>query len=140
VSWLTDLLKEYPALTVARERLALVEERLRQLEEEKKHLQAENARLGEDLRTTKQQLEELQKKEAFIEDSGVLWKKDNSGRILPYCPTCRLALSKFPPMETDLARMRCSKCKFQAPFHPREQETIAGRLSELIETRTKQAL
>ena len=44
MSWLTDLLKDYPALSVAKERLALAEERFRHTEEENKRLKQ---RLGE---------------------------------------------------------------------------------------------
>jgi len=38
MAWLTDLLKEYPALSVAKERLALAEERFKHTEEENKKL------------------------------------------------------------------------------------------------------
>ena len=45
MGWLSDLLKEYPALSVAKERLALAEERFKNIEEENTKLKARVAEL-----------------------------------------------------------------------------------------------
>jgi predicted transcriptional regulator len=45
MGWLSDLLKEYPALSVAKERLALAEERFKHIEEENSKLKARVAEL-----------------------------------------------------------------------------------------------
>lgn len=45
MGWLSDLLKEYPALSVAKERLALAEERFKHIEEENAELKAHVAEL-----------------------------------------------------------------------------------------------
>ncbi len=41
MGWLNDLLKQYPAFSVARERLALIEEKLKATEAENKSCAAE---------------------------------------------------------------------------------------------------
>lgn len=54
MGWLADILKEFPAVSVARERLALVEQKHKDLEkkyneacEETKRLKAENSDLNQ---------------------------------------------------------------------------------------------
>lgn len=120
MGWLTDLLKEYPALSVAKERLALFEDRLRIFEAENQELKAENARL-------KQELSAHQTSSNFIEHTGVLWKQFN-GEVepLPYCPECKLAMSAFPPKSDEM--LTCSKCNFTAPFPPSQVDTLAKKL------------
>jgi hypothetical protein len=107
MGWLADLLKEYPALSVAKERLALVEERLRLVESENNKLKAENAEL-------KKRIPILEKASQFIEYKGVLWKQLN-GTIdsISYCPECKLAMSAFPPGSDEM--LICSKCNFTKP-------------------------
>ena len=45
MGWLTDLLKEYPALAIAKERLALVEERFKSTEAKNQALTEETDKL-----------------------------------------------------------------------------------------------
>jgi predicted nuclease with TOPRIM domain len=45
MKWITDLLREYPALSVAKERLLLIGEKNETLETENKALRKENQRL-----------------------------------------------------------------------------------------------
>lgn len=120
MGWLADLLKEYPALSVAKERLALVEERLRLAEAENKKLSAENAELRKKLTLS-------EKRNEFIEYKGVMWKQVGE-KIDPiaYCPECRLAMSAFPPGSDEM--LACSKCTFTAPFPPSEVNATAKRL------------
>lgn len=125
MGWLSDLLKEFPALSVAKERLALVEERLKSIENENKNLVSENADL-------KKQIAVCAKAEPFIEYKGVLWKQFN-GEVdtISYCPECKLAMSAFPPGSDEM--LICSRCNFTAPFPPSQVEAIAKKLeAELI--------
>lgn len=122
MSWLSDLLKEYPALNVARERLALAEQRYELLERENEVLKLENARLkgeNEAMRRTSPRPE-------FVESNGALFKRKADGTFEPiaYCPDCKSALSS--PIEPIL--LRCSKCKYSAPFHKSE---LTGIISQL---------
>jgi hypothetical protein len=120
MGWLGDLLKEYPALSVAKERLALVEERLRLMEAENKKLATENAEL-------KSKLSIHEKASEFIEYKGVLWKEfDGVVDSISYCPDCKLAMSAFPPGSDEM--LACSKCNFTAPFPPSQVGPTAKAL------------
>lgn len=117
MAWLSDLLKDYPALSVAKERLALVEERFKLLETENKKLNAENIDL-------KKRLSVCEKASQFIEYKGVMWKQlGQTIDSIAYCPECQLAMSAFPPGSDEM--LLCSKCNFTAPFPPSQVSTMA---------------
>lgn len=59
MGWLSDLLKDYPALSVAKERLALVQERYNQTEEENRRLKEKVKTLSEQNSQLRTQLEAL---------------------------------------------------------------------------------
>ncbi len=120
MGWLTDLLKEYPALSVAKERLSLIEEKLKTSEKENKELRKENDIL-------KSNIARIEKHNKFIEYNGVLWKELN-GKVekIAYCPECKLAMSTFPPGSNEM--LICSKCNFTAPFSPNEVNSISNKL------------
>ncbi len=120
MSWLTDLLKEYPALSVAKERLSLIEEKLKISEDENRKLREENKalRVG---------IDNIEKSKNFIEFNGVLWKVfDGVVETIAYCPECKLAMSTFPPGSNEMHI--CSKCDFTAPFEPSEIKNLAKKL------------
>ncbi len=125
MGWLNDLLKQYPALSVAKERLALIEEKL-------KATDAENKKLREENNILRQKVNALRKESQFIEFKGVLWKKSGESiDPLSYCPDCKLAMSEFPPDSDEM--LTCSKCNFTAPFKPSQVETLAKKLdTELL--------
>lgn len=129
MSWLSDLIKEFPAIAVAKERIALREDQLHQsekenekLKQEKKHLKEENARLLKRI-----------KSEEFIEESGVFWKRKADGKIspVPYCPVCKLAMSVFPPDSDEV--LSCSKCDFIAPFSPSKTQKVFESIEQCSE-------
>lgn len=124
---ITDLLKEFPALSVAKERLALIEERLKGAETENKKLKEEIAELKSERDSLKEKLSLLETENKFIEFKGVLWKVF-SGEVdsLAYCPSCKLAMSEFPPACDEM--LICSKCNFTAPFKPSKTKSLAKKL------------
>ena len=128
MGWLTDLLKDYPALSVAKERLALMEERLKHAEARSSVLQQENESLRAELTELKKRVPSDLGKNPFFEYSGVLWKESRDGLIDPlaYCPVCKLAMSTFPPRSND--SLICTKCNFAAPFAPSEVKDKALKL------------
>ncbi len=120
MGWLTDLLKDFPALSVAKERLSLIEEKLKIAEEENLKLRKENELL-------KSRATQNEKRNQFIEFNGVLWKKfDGKVEAISYCPECELAMSAFPPGSDEM--LICSKCNFAAPFNPSEVKIIANKI------------
>lgn len=120
MSLLADLLKEFPALAVAKERLALIEDRLRVAESENEILKAVNAEL-------KIRIAAYEKADPFYEHKGVLWKVfDGVADTIAYCPECKLAMSAFPPGDDEM--LICSKCGFTAPFPPSQIGAIAKDL------------
>ena len=127
MSWLSDLLKDYPALSVAKERLALVEDRLKQAEKENASLKAENVALQTECSELKKKVSLHEKAPPFFEYMGVLWK-ERGGLIEPlaYCPECKLAMSAFPPGSDE--SLICTKCNFTAPFSPSQVGDLALRL------------
>lgn len=117
---LADLLKEYPALSVAKERLALIEELMRIVDAENDKLKAENAEL-------KKRVPVLEKASKFIEYKGTLWKQLNGAvDSIAYCPDCTLAMSAFPPGSDEM--LICSRCNFTAPFPPSQVDAMATKL------------
>jgi len=123
MSWINDLLKEIPLSTVLKERVALIEEKFKLAETENSKLRQQNDALAAENKTLKQQLVTLGIEKQFVEMRGVLWLRDAGGEFLPYCPVCKIALTGTPPHSPD--SLRCSKCKFTAPFHPNEAKDIA---------------
>lgn len=114
------MLKEFPALSVAKERLSLIEEKLKAAEEENRKLREEN----EILRPNAARVD---KRKEFTEFNGVLWKKfDGVIETIAYCPECELAMSAFPPGSDEM--LICSKCNFTAPFTPNEVKALAKKL------------
>ena len=127
MGWLADLLKDYPALSVVKERLALVEERLRQAEAENKRLKAENTDLRSECAGLKTRVAVATKARQFLEYKGVLWKElDGVVDSISYCPECKLAMSVFPPGSDEM--LVCSKCNFTAPFPPSQVSVKAKEL------------
>lgn len=127
MGWLADILKDYPALSVARERLALVEDRLKLMEAENKNLKTENAYLRTECAEMKKRVSVYEKANQFVEYKGVLWKQLN-GTVdsISYCPECKLAMFAFPPGSNEM--LICSKCNFTAPFPPSQVGAMARKL------------
>lgn len=133
MTWLTDLLKEFPSLSVARERLALVQERLKQSEAKSLALQTEVDALRRECPSLQRRIADTPPPVKTYEFRGVLWKEQRDGLIEPiaYCPECKLAMSEFPPRTDE--NLICTKCNFVAPFPPSEVRDMALRLEvELI--------
>ncbi len=84
MGWLSDLLKDYPALTVARERLALEETKRADLETENARLREENSRLQHENESLRGQVPTLE----FVESRGALFKRKRDGSFEPiaFCP------------------------------------------------------
>ncbi len=128
MGFLSELLKDFPALAVAKERIALFEERLKLTEEENGRLKSDNSRLIAENAALKVRLEQQQASAQFAESHGVLWKSRNGNvERIAYCPICRVAMSEFPPGTNEL--LVCSKCDFQAPFRPKQTAEIAESVS-----------
>ena len=60
MGWLSDLLKDLPALAVAQERIALVEKQYEVMKKENESLKEDTARLGAENKVLKAQLSKLQ--------------------------------------------------------------------------------
>ena len=71
MSWLTDLLREYPALSVAQERLALREDQFVALEKEHTELKRKFEAQKEKVRSLERNIEELRAKLADFETQRV---------------------------------------------------------------------
>ncbi|MFT4582211.1 MAG: hypothetical protein ACI915_000040 [Gammaproteobacteria bacterium] len=113
MGWLSDLLKEYPALSVETERLALMEAENKKQKMEDGALQ--NERHAE------------QKRQRFREFKGVLWTEHN-GKIDPtvYCPYCEFAMAVILSGTSEM--IVCSKCNFIASFQAKEIENLTRSL------------
>ena len=124
MGWFSDLLKEYPALEVARERIALLEAKFANLETENATLREEVASLQRENKTLKRQLPT----EDFVEARGALFncRPDGSFEPIAYCPDCKRALAPFPMPGT--FGPICSKCHYRAPF---KENDIPEILKEL---------
>lgn len=127
MSWLTDLLKDYPALTVAHERLALIAERLSEAERKNEALAAEIDKVTAERDALLANAEAAEKSSRFLNYRGVCWQIDE-GEVerIAYCPECHLAMFVFPPGIDEM--LNCSKCKFVAPFPPSQIEAVAKSL------------
>jgi len=123
MGWIADLLKEFPALEVARERLALLEAKFADLEAESARLRDEVARLQRQNAALKRQVPTSD----FVEAQGVLFRRKPDGRFqnVAYCPDCKRALSTLH----DVMPPTCSKCHFMAPFYRDEIPRIIAELS-----------
>jgi hypothetical protein len=124
MSWLEDLLKAHPELSVVQEQLAHVAERLRHLEAENRKLKQEKADWTKQPR--------IEPRTQFVEFDGVLWEQaDGTIPSIAYCPHCRLVLSALPPGSDEM--LVCANCNFTAPFLPSQVGAVAKRLeNELL--------
>jgi hypothetical protein len=123
MGWFTDLLKQYPALEVARERLALADEKYESLGRENETLKLDNARLRRELEALRSSIPRTE----FVESRGVLFKRKPDGTFGPdaYCPDCERVLSTF---EESVFPPSCSRCRFQAPFFKCDIQAIIAEL------------
>lgn len=115
-----DILKEIPTTSVARERMALAEQKYEMLERENEVLKQETARLKGDLESLRRQVPSTE----WVEARGVAFKRRSDGTLEPdaYCPDCKRAMRALDPEMP----LRCSKCKYLAPFEtPRLAEIIS---------------
>ncbi len=124
MSWFSDLLKDYPALNVAKERIALAEAKFASLE-------TENAKLREEIASLRRENESLKRQlpsDDFVEAQGALFKRkpDGSFESIAYCPDCRRALAPFPV--SGYFGPKCSKCGYEAPFKDHEIPEILKAL------------
>ena len=127
MSWLTDILKEYPALAVARERLALIEERLQVAEQQNERLTRELQETRAERDALKLQINKRNQSLRLLQHRGVCWEVcEGEVEALPYCPECHLAMHEFPPRSDET--LVCSKCSYVAPFLPSEIEKVAKSL------------
>ena len=124
MGWLSDLLKHYPAVEVAREEIALCEKQYTVLQNENTTLKEEVARLKAENAMLKRQIPT----DNFVESSGALFKRKTDGTFekIAYCPDCRRALST---MEPTYFQPNCSKCGFTAPFMADEIPKIIAELA-----------
>ena len=109
MAWLTDLLKEYPALNVARERIALAEQRYNHSNVKTKCSSKKPLAQERELESLRRQVPSTE----WVEARGVSFKRRGDGTFEPdaYCPECKRAmnaLSSFMPL-------LCSKCEYVAP-------------------------
>jgi len=121
MSWIDDLLAEYPTLKVAKERLEGIDRQLHHLEAENRQLKKEKAEWMKPV-AGESEVE-------FVPYRGVLWKRAE-GMVCStaYCPECKLALSALPPGTDEM--LVCAKCNFTAPFQPSQAPTFAQQLEE----------
>lgn len=123
MGFLSDLLKDYPALNVAQERVALAEAKYAALEEENKRLKGENAQLKGELAAAQRQIPS----DDFVERRGVLFKRRADGKFDPdaYCPKCKTPLYAMD----DIFIPTCSGCRFRSPIKRPEMRVIVGELN-----------
>lgn len=129
MGWLTDLLKEYPALSVAKERLSLLQDKMQTIENENVKLKEENRDLKAQVNQLKKDIDKYTKEAVFVEGSGVCFKKKTDGNfeIYAYCPSCKQAMSEFPPQSDEM--LLCSKCNYRAPFPPSKLGTVRSQVA-----------
>ena len=130
MNWLEDLIKEYPGLSAAKEKLVLQQDKYNALE-------AENEELKKKIRGLKETVTKLEKSvfqhvkiDPFIEDHGVLWKKGADGSIdkIAYCPKCRVVMTPFPSGNPEF--IVCTQCKYRAPFQCMELDGIVRNVAK----------
>ncbi|HXJ16155.1 MAG TPA: hypothetical protein VNM68_03050 [Candidatus Polarisedimenticolia bacterium] len=124
MGWIEDLLKDYPELSGAKDRLERIAQQLR-------HLEAENRKLKEEkAEWTKHPAPEPQIQ--FVPYGGVLWEQFRGTiKSIAYCPHCKIVLTALPPGSDEM--LVCAQCNFTAPFLPSQVGAFAKRLeSELV--------
>lgn len=128
MNWLDDLLKDFPDLAVAKEKLVSWQEKYNALEAENENLKKENRELKETIIKLENQVAQHVQIDPFIENHGVLWKKGANGSVdkIAYCPKCRLVMTPFPSGNPEC--LICTQCKFRAPFHPGELGSIVNNI------------
>lgn len=112
MNWADELIREYPSLEGAREKLASMEARGSAMEIKIAQLQEENEKLRRDLAVLETRVKECSTQPGFVDASGVLWKSKSGGgtESVPYCPTCKSPLSDVS------GSLLCLKCNWQAPL------------------------
>jgi hypothetical protein len=120
----TDLLKDFPALAVARERIELAEAKQKSLEEENERLKNEVSELQSRVAMLQSKIPDTR----FVEFRGVLFKRQSDGRIeeAAYCPDCKRVMSSLENM----LPFCCSKCDFVAPFKGTELKSILAQVTD----------
>ncbi len=101
----------------------MAKEKLAKIKSEKEMLKRENAELK---KKNTELFYRLSKKEQFIENNGVLFKKKADGNFEPcaFYPTYKMALVEFPPRSDE--NHVCSKCNYIASFRPRQLNNICA--------------
>jgi hypothetical protein len=110
MSWLTDLLKEYPAVAVVKERLEHEANLHEATKAKNAELQLQVDELTKENERLKAELTALRKDEEFENRGGLLYKKGTGAG--PYCPVDEIHLVD-QGISYGMTRWECPKCGFQ---------------------------
>ncbi len=133
MGWPSDLLKEFPLDSVAREQLTDRGKRSYCCDEGYSPSSEDQKLPTSDTESRQRQAREGSKaKDIFVREKGVLWKRHPSGGFQekPYCPSCKLELNAFPPGSDDM--LACPKCNFIAIFRPSKSREVLAKLTKTI--------
>lgn len=102
MGFFTDLLKDFPSLSVAKERLSLLDEKYKTLE-------TENGALRHRVADLESRLAHHETPNEYQRRDSVDWKRDTDGIFSdgPRCPDCKLLMSKL--MDT----LKCTRCGYE---------------------------
>lgn len=124
MGWFTDLMKDVPTLSVARERMALAEDKFKTIEAENQQLREQLQRVVAQCTELREKLEAATQEQTFVKQSGLLWLRQADGQFedAPYCPKCQTVMHKFPPIGRPMMWL-CSSCQMSANYRERPSAT-----------------
>lgn len=111
MGWVTDLVRDFPTLAVAKERLCLAEDRQKLLEQENENLRQQVAELTQQVESLLAATATADEEQEFTRYRGLLWSREGAGfEPTPYCPDCRRPMLGFP-IPTAPMQWLCRPCK-----------------------------
>ncbi len=115
-----DVAKDLLSAPTQEARIELLLEQNRHLQEGMKRIREENTQLKARLFEAEEVAAQVRSNRDFLEHGGILWRKSVTGfERFPYCPTCRIPMTGFPPHGP--WKWRCSSCENNFPLGERPE-------------------
>jgi DNA-binding XRE family transcriptional regulator len=114
MSWI-DILNGFTEKIPTKAHIELLKQQITAIEKERDEARAQLTAYRDECGTLRTQLAKFASATEFIEQDGVLWKRNSEGKVetAPYCPHCsnHPKMAGFPPMGTPFEWV-CSRCRF----------------------------
>ena len=127
LDYVNKLISEHGSSEILREHLSLLKSKVDNLVKEKSDLNAKLSESINKINDLEKKLAKLSVSNEFTEKSGILFKRDSTGRYedLGFCPRCHFSMVEFEGNHHSY----CSSCNFESGLSKSDISQIVKQLN-----------